>query len=104
MPIPLGYRGHVAISEQPLLAKKSTTLFPGTFTWEGIPCKSGTPEKVDVSIFCYGFVLIDYSNAHEVIHTSPVLQVLNGATAICEDPSDAIVSSVEVSSTKFYLN
>ncbi|GFY15089.1 uncharacterized protein TNCV_4493421 [Trichonephila clavipes] len=43
------------------------------------------PLKVDVSIFCYGFELIDYSNAHEVIHTSPVLPMLNGAKAICED-------------------
>ncbi|GFX92047.1 uncharacterized protein TNCV_5005111 [Trichonephila clavipes] len=53
------------------------------------------PPKVDVSILCYGFELIDYSNAHDVIHTSPVLQVLNAATAICEDPSVTIVSSVE---------
>ncbi|GFS63863.1 uncharacterized protein TNIN_174571 [Trichonephila inaurata madagascariensis] len=53
------------------------------------------PLKVDVSTFCYGFELIDYSNAHEVIHTSPVLQVLNFATAICEDPNVARVSSVE---------
>ncbi|GFV38582.1 uncharacterized protein TNCV_132211 [Trichonephila clavipes] len=36
------------------------------------------PLKVDVSIFCYDYELIDYSNAHEVIPTSPVLQVLNG--------------------------
>ncbi|GFT53120.1 uncharacterized protein TNCV_4232511 [Trichonephila clavipes] len=40
----------------------------------------------DVSIFCYGSELIDNSNAHEVIHTSPVLQVLDGASAICNDP------------------
>ncbi|GFW12072.1 uncharacterized protein TNCV_4531371 [Trichonephila clavipes] len=53
------------------------------------------PLKVDVSIFCYGFELIDYSNAHEVIHTSPVLQVLNGATAIYEDSNVARVSFVE---------
>ncbi|GFU02962.1 uncharacterized protein TNCV_2209301 [Trichonephila clavipes] len=53
------------------------------------------PQKVDVSIFCYGFELIDYSNAQEVLHTSPVLQMLNGATAICEDPNVARVSFVE---------
>ncbi|GFX33828.1 hypothetical protein TNCV_3962371 [Trichonephila clavipes] len=32
------------------------------------------PLKVDVSIFCYGSELSDYSNAHEVIHSSSVLQ------------------------------
>ncbi|GFV56552.1 uncharacterized protein TNCV_213121, partial [Trichonephila clavipes] len=52
------------------------------------------PLKVDFSIFCYGFELIDYSNAHDVIHTSPFLQVLNGASAICKDPNVASVSSV----------
>ncbi|GFY31023.1 hypothetical protein TNCV_4359301 [Trichonephila clavipes] len=40
------------------------------------------PLKVDVSIPCYGSEIIDYSNDHEVIHLSPVLQVLNGASAI----------------------
>ncbi|PRD36469.1 UNVERIFIED_CONTAM: hypothetical protein NCL1_08610 [Trichonephila clavipes] len=53
------------------------------------------PLKVDVFIFCYGFEFMDYSNAHEVIHTSPVLQVLNGSTAICEDPNVDRVSYVE---------
>ncbi|GFV34165.1 uncharacterized protein TNCV_5046991 [Trichonephila clavipes] len=53
------------------------------------------PMIVKVSIFCCGFELIDYSNAHEVIHTSPVLQVLNGATPICKDLNVARVSSVE---------
>ncbi|GFV24247.1 hypothetical protein TNCV_3445001 [Trichonephila clavipes] len=55
----------------------------------------GVPLKVDASIFCYGFELIDYSIAHEVIHMSLVMRVLNGAPAICKDSNVARVSSVE---------
>ncbi|GFV02579.1 uncharacterized protein TNCV_5017471 [Trichonephila clavipes] len=51
------------------------------------------PLKVDVSIFCYDFEFIDYSNAHKVIHTSPVLQMLNGAYAFCKDPNVARAAS-----------
>ncbi|GFU07537.1 uncharacterized protein TNCV_2225181 [Trichonephila clavipes] len=40
------------------------------------------PLKVDVSIFCYGFELIDYSNAHEVIHTNTWRTRLDAITNI----------------------